>query len=75
MTSKHPIRPVIVDKNNVHRFDMNKLACMNFSNEDREQFAQLIGYSVSGICDLDYVSDRVAFKGLKDSKKLSEGTK
>ena len=52
---------------------INKLACMNFSNEDREQFAQLIGYSVSGICDLDYVSDRVAFKGLKESKKISEG--
>jgi hypothetical protein len=26
-------------------------------NEDWEQFAQLIGYSVSGFGDLDYVSD------------------
>ena len=25
MTSKHPIQPVIVDKNNVHRFKENKI--------------------------------------------------
>lgn len=36
---------------------MNDLACMEFSQEDREQFAQLIGYSLSGYGDLSYVSD------------------
>lgn len=37
--------------------DMNDLASLNFSNEDREHFAQLIGYSVSGYSSLSYVSD------------------
>jgi hypothetical protein len=38
---------------------MNSLARMNFSNEDREQFAQLIGYSLSGFSELSYVSDEI----------------
>lgn len=38
-------------------FDMNALAMMEFSAEDRMQFAQLIGYSISGYSELSYVSD------------------
>lgn len=38
-------------------FDMNALARLPFSAEDRMQFAQLIGYSVCGYGDLSYVSD------------------
>jgi len=38
-------------------FDMNQLRMMPFSDEDREQFAQLIGYSLYGFQELDYVSD------------------
>lgn len=37
--------------------DMNTLAVMEFSQEDREQFAQLIGYSLSGFSELSYVSN------------------
>ena len=37
--------------------DLNKLAGMDFSNDDRCQFAQLIGYSLSGYSELSYVSD------------------
>jgi hypothetical protein len=37
--------------------DMNKIAVMSFSAEDRAQFAQLIGYSVSGFAELSYVTD------------------
>jgi hypothetical protein len=41
-------------------FDMNHLAVI-FNNEahreDAEQFAQLIGYSLSGFGELSYVSD------------------
>ena len=37
--------------------DLNTLACLNFSDEDRQQLAQLIGYSVSGWGDLPYVSE------------------
>jgi hypothetical protein len=84
--TQHPVQPVIQDEHGVHRFkkntiveflldkggyDLNKLAMMGFSDEDWEQFAQLIGYSVSGAGDLSYVSDRVANKGLRRSEKLS----
>ena len=41
-------------------FDMNSLGIYGFPREDREQFAQLIGYSVSGFCELSYVSDEAA---------------
>ena len=37
--------------------DMNTLAGLPFSNEDRRQFLQLIGYSLSGYGEYDYVSD------------------
>jgi hypothetical protein len=33
---------------------MNELAMMDFDKNERWQFAQLIGYSVSGIGDLSY---------------------
>lgn len=35
--------------------DMNTLALIPFSQEDHEQFAQLIGYSVSGAGGLSYM--------------------
>ena len=35
---------------------LNDLALIPFSDDDRAQFAQLIGYSVSGWGDLHYVS-------------------
>ncbi len=50
---KNKIVVLLLDKG---PFDMNRLAMLSFSNEDREQFAQLIGYSVSGFGDLSYVS-------------------
>ena len=37
--------------------DLNELAMLPFDNEDREQFAQLIGYSLSGYGQLSYVTD------------------
>ena len=70
--SRHPIQPCITDEHGTVRFhgnaivrylldrgpfDMNHLAYQPFSREDREQFAQLIGYSLSGFSELDYVSD------------------
>ena len=82
---RHPIQPLYVDQTGVVRFKpnaivrylldnggitMNKLAVMDFSDEDREQFAQLIGYSCSGACDLSYVRDitiSVAESLFKDS--------
>lgn len=38
-------------------FDMNKIALMNFTDQERIQFAQLIGYSVSGFGELSYVDN------------------
>jgi hypothetical protein len=70
--SRHPIQPLEADDKGMLRFkrnaivchlldnggiDMNKLAALPFSQEDREQFAQLIGYSHSGFGELSYVSD------------------
>ncbi|MFT3989964.1 MAG: hypothetical protein QM680_01005 [Luteolibacter sp.] len=68
----HPIQPLETDEDGILRFkknaivshlldcggiDLNALARMDFPREDREQFAQLIGYSLSGFGDLSYVSD------------------
>lgn len=70
--SKHPIQPLETDEHGVLRFkanaivrylldhggiDLNKIATIDFPADDREQFAQLIGYSLSGFGDLSYVSD------------------
>lgn len=53
--------------------DLNKIAMRDYTDEERMQFAQLIGYSVSGYCDLSYVSydsceiaDLIHYEGLSD---------
>lgn len=84
MKAKHPIQPLEYDKHGTLRFkenaivtyllntggsDMNKLAMMPFSNEDREQFAQLIGYSLGGFGELSYVSDETFNKAAKQAAK------
>ncbi len=71
--ARHPPQPIVKDVRGTLRFkqnaivrhlldnggiDLNQLGMLPFSKEDRSQFAQLIGYSVSGYGDLDYVSDR-----------------
>jgi hypothetical protein len=81
----HPMQPVYLDKHKVSRFkanaivqflldkgphDMNTLARETFSDEDREQFAQLIGYSVSGFGELSYVSDATFARAAKAEQKL-----
>ena len=72
MTPKHPIQPLIEDNNGTVRFkenvlvtyildnggiDLNDLALIDFPLNDREQFNQLIGYSLSGYGELGFVSD------------------
>ena len=42
------------------KLDLGKLLEMDFPQEDREQFAQLMGYSVTGYHELPYVSDESA---------------
>lgn len=48
---------------------MNELAVMDFSNDDRQQFAQLIGYSLSGYGELSYVDD----DAYNAAEKMAEG--
>ncbi len=72
MQTKHPIQPLSEDENGIIRFKSNKivkfllerggfsmedLACMEFSQEDLEQFFQLIGYDLSGYGELSFVSE------------------
>lgn len=72
--AKHPIQPLITDGSGVTRFksnkivqylldagtfDMNQLACIPFSDEDRMQFAQLMGYSLNGFWELSYVTNKI----------------
>jgi len=62
-----PIQPIIdgrFKENKIVRhlldhggIDLNKIAMLNFPQEDTEQFAQLIGYSVGGFGSLSYVTD------------------
>ena len=87
---KHPIQPLEKDQQGTLRFkenaivrylldagpfDLNHLAMKQFSNEDQEQFAQLIGYSLSGFGDLSYVTsatydtaERMHADGLTEDK-------
>lgn len=84
----HPMQPVVL-VDGVARFkqnaivralldigplDMNKLACLPFSDEDREQFAQLIGYSVSGAGDLSYMRAGVISQADKQAEELLRDT-
>jgi hypothetical protein len=51
---------------------MNQLMLMPFNREDREQFAQLIGYSVSGFAELSYVSDEAARRAAEAREVLAK---
>lgn len=81
---KHPIQPLELAEDGVLRFkenkivrylldnggiDMHKIAIQFFPKEDEEQFAQLIGYSLSGYGDLNYVSD----ESYNIAEKMHEG--
>lgn len=50
--------------------DLNTLAMIPFDDDDRQQFAQLIGYSVSGFGDLSYVPRDIVAKADKEAEKL-----
>ena len=55
------------------RLDLNGLHTMSFSQEDREQFAQLMGYSISGYHELSYVSDLSAAEASLLAEKILPG--
>lgn len=70
---KNAIVEFLLDYSRERGCDMNRLAFMDFSQEDREQFAQLIGYDISGASELDYVSDRVFDEAMSQSKLIKKG--
>lgn len=70
---KHPMQPIGRDEDGTLRFkpnqiivylresgklNLNDIACMPFSAADREQLAQLLGYSTSGFFELSYVRSK-----------------
>jgi hypothetical protein len=81
---RFPLQPIQKDTHGVLRFvpnrivktllnsgpwDLNKLAELDiFTPEEWEQFAQLIGYSVSGWGDLSYVCG----DAIKDAEQASK---
>ncbi len=84
----HPMQPVVRDKTGVLRFqanaiarylldhggiDLNRLALLDFTDDDRMQFAQLIGYSVSGYSELDYASDESVDAADEMARAVLEG--
>ena len=87
--SRHPIQPLEMDTHGVLRFkenaivrtlldaghlDLNAIARMDFSDDDRQQFAQLIGYSLSGYGELRYVSsDAYAVASAMADRVTAEG--
>lgn len=74
---KNPIQPFKKDEHGTLRFkgnaivqhlldthqscDMSELAKMDFTDDDRQQFAQLIGYSLDGYGMLSYVDDNAYY--------------
>lgn len=51
--------------------DMNTIAAGDYRTEDREQFAQLIGYSVSGFGDLSYARPKTVAEADRLAAELS----
>jgi len=70
---RHPMQYIEVDGHGVQRFranaivrrlldeggiDLNRIACWDVPRADREQFAQLIGYSLCGFAGLGYATEQ-----------------
>lgn len=55
-------------------FDLNKIAMQDYDIEDRRQFAQLIGYSVSGYDELSYSESDIweIVQGIKEEGKSAQ---
>lgn len=84
---KQPIQPLYTDKSGILRFrsnpivehllrvapiGINELAKMSFEDNDREQFAQLIGYSLDGFEELWYTSPSTCQAAEMMSKGMDE---
>lgn len=85
VVTKQPIQPIVGDENHILRFkqnaivrhlldhggiDLNAIGRMDFSDEDRAQFAQLIGYSICGFSELPYASEEVIEAVMRQANKV-----
>ena len=81
----HPMQEIVLDEDGTPRFrknsivaflldagpyNMNTLSLTPFSDEDREQFAQLIGYAVCGFGELGYASDAAVAAADETAERL-----
>ena len=86
MTNEHPMQPVELDGLGVPRFRRNAIVKwlfnlkhtsnifqMDFTDEDKRQLAQLIGYSVGGYSELSYVTDESAAQADKLAEAIRVG--
>jgi hypothetical protein len=68
---KNQIVRQLLDYCSERGLSLNELAQMPFSQADRTQLAQLIGYSLCGFHELSYVSDEDALAASVEAKKLN----
>ena len=61
----------LLDKGKMHGVDMNTLAIMPFDQDDREQFLQLIGYSLSGFEEMSSVRASSKDRAMEQAAGLS----
>lgn len=54
-------------------FDLNAIAMGGYSKADQEQFAQLIGYSLSGFSELSYVRDKTWARAVRTKAARASG--
>ena len=64
----------LLELGKAHGCGLNEIIMMDFPAEDHEQFAQLIGYSLSGFSELSYVSDETfnAAERMSESEETVE---
>lgn len=83
----HPLQPIVTDSHGTKRFkenkiisylfkagkiDLNAIAAMPFESEDREQLAQLLGYSLDGFGELSYVRNETFNAALQVAEGMDE---
>lgn len=59
----------LLEQASKHGCDMNHLAMLHFEQDDRQHFAQLIGYSIGGYSDLSYSNPEIAIAAHAEGKE------
>jgi len=87
--AKNPMQPFVMMDDGILRFkknaivrylldhgglDLNHLACQDFSQDDWQQFSQLIGYSLCGYHELSQVSDASALQATQNARTQFQRT-